>query len=353
VEHIVSQPVQPAFSDATRRGRVANFILAKPALALAIIMAAVGTTGLLIWFGIQGSFATDFSVYWRTANEPLTMAYAPRDELPFPYAPTMLLWVSPLSVVPMWPAFAFWVCISVFVFMRTCRPYLSGRQIWLALLNPLVVNGLATGQVSVCLAAILLWCVNTSNRIMAGLGLAFIASIKPQLVIFAPLLLLLRRDWTAFFAAVLGFTGIVASTLAIFGFEPWFEWIASLNNFHRVLIEQNVLAVAATPAGVAERWNLPPLPFLVAGVLAGIWLVLRCKKAEPLETSAAVATASLLAAPYALTYDLAALVPFLVWMIFRGSLASAVAIGGPLNPAPLLLAVFDLNRSVRRPRPVG
>jgi hypothetical protein len=247
----------------------------------------------------------------------------------------------------MWPAFGLWLLFSVCAFGRVCRLHLTKHEMWLALASPILINGLATGQVSAVLAAVLLWSTGARNRILAGVGLAVIASIKPQLVLFAPLFLLLRRDWPAFFAAAIAFTALLILTVIAFGAAPWFEWVASMSNFHRVLIDQNVLAVAATPAGAAEHWGLWPLPFLVIGALAGCWLIIRCRDRPPLEASAAIAAASLLAAPYALTYDLAAVVPFLAWMIFRGSIASAIAVGGPLHPIPLVLTCIELVRPFR------
>lgn len=322
--------------------RFARFILARPALALAVIMAVFGSVGLLVWFGVSGTFATDFSVYWRTANEPLAMAYMPRDELPFPYAPTMLLWIKPLSVLPMWPAFVIWVMISAYCLAKACRVHLSVSETWLVVAGPILIYGLGTGQVSVVLAAILLWSCTTKNRLAAGVGLAVIASIKPQLVLLAPLFLLVRHDWLAFGSAALAFLALVLVSILAFGFPLWFEWLSSLTNFHRVLHEQSVLGVAATPAAAAERWHLPPLPFLLGGLAFGSWLVVRCRNRGPLETSAAIATGSLLAAPYALTYDLAAVAPFLVAAIYRGSIAAAFALGGALHPIPLALTFFQL-----------
>lgn len=324
------------------QSRFARFILDQPALALSLVMTAFGSIGLLVWFGISGTFATDFSVYWRTANEPLTMVYLPRDELPFPYAPTMLLWIKPLSVLPMWPAFLMWVMISAYCLAKACRMHLSVSETWLVLAGPILIYGLATGQVSAFVAAILLWSCSTKNRLAAGVGLAVIASIKPQIVLLAPLFLLVRHDWLAFGSAALSFLALVLASVVAFGFPLWFEWLASLDNFHRVLLEQSVLGVAATPAAAAEHWNLPPLPFLLGGIAFGSLLVAKCRNLGPLETSAAIATGSLMAAPYALTYDLAALAPFLVAAIYRGSISAGVAFSGALHPLPLALTFFQL-----------
>jgi hypothetical protein len=324
------------------QSRFARFILDRPALALTVIMTAIGSIGLLAWYGVSGTFATDFSVYWRTANEPLAMAYLPRDELPFPYAPTMLLWIRPLSVLPMWPAFAMWVIISAYCLAKACRMHLSVNETWLVLAGPIVVYGFGTGQVAAVLSAILLWSCTTKNRLAAGVGLAVIASIKPQLVLLAPLFLLVRHDWLAFGSAALGFLALVLSSILAFGFPLWFEWLYSLNNFHRVLLEQSVLGVAATPAAAAEHWHLPRLPFLLGGLALGSWLVVKCRNLGALETSAAIATGSLMAAPYALTYDLAALAPFLVAAVYRGSIPAAIALSGALHPIPLVLTFSQL-----------
>jgi hypothetical protein len=164
----------------------------------------------------------------------------------------------------------------------------------------------------------------------------------------APLFLLVAGEWKTFTVAALSFAAIVASSLAIFGVETWGAWMASLGNFHSVLLNRNVLNIAATPAGVAESWGLPPVPFLVLGAAIGLWMVIRCRDLAPLQQSGAIAAGSLLAAPYALMYDLTAVVPFLVWSVFRGSIPAAVALGGALNPLPLAITAYQLlGRSPR------
>ena len=57
----------------------------------------------------------------------------------------------------------------------------------------------------------------------------------------------------------------------------------------------------------------------------------------PLESATAIAAASLLSAPYALTYDLASIAPFLIHAAFQDRKEAPVAIAGILNPLPLLL----------------
>jgi hypothetical protein len=325
--------------------KIGEAILARPALAIAILVSASMAIGLLALFTIEGSFATDFSVYWRAANEPVSMAYLPLDALPFAYPPTMLLWIKPLALLPMWAAWALWVSASASALWVICRRHLSPWASALVLCSPPLVNGLSTGQVSAALAAILLWACGTSNRIAAGAAFAVIASVKPQLVIMAPLLLLFARDWKALGSAAATLCLILAASLLAFGLDTWFVWAASLNNFRDVLHQANVLGVAITPAAAAENYGLPALPFLLLGASVGAWLVYLCRRESPLALAAAVAGGSLLAAPYALTYDLAAVVPFLVRAVFQGRISAALALSGALNPLPLIAAAFELTRS--------
>lgn len=327
--------------------RLIGFALKRPALAVTIGVSVVLSLALLIHGAVANTFATDFSVYWRTANEPAEWAYQPRTSLPFPYPPTMMLWISPLAFLPMWVAFAIWVSLSVAATVAVCRNYLQRPALALLLVCPPMVNGLATGQVSATLAALLLWSCGTRNRFVAGLALAVIASIKPQFVIMAPLLLLVSRDARALLGSVVGFLAIVGTSVLVFGQKAWIEWYHSMSNFHAVLDKDNVLGVAITPAAAAEHVHFPPIPFLIAGSLIGIWLVIRCRKLGPMETSAAIATGSLLAAPYALTYDLVAIAPLLVAAAFADRKVPVIALAGVLNPLPLLLTSKLLSDQAR------
>ena len=326
---------------------VLRFVIDRPALAIAIVVSAITFVGLIIVAIVAHTVANDFSVYWRTANDASASAYLPRAELPFPYAPTMMLWIAPLSLIGLWPAFAMFVAGSIAALVLACRRHLTPAETALLLFSPPLINGLATGQVSAALAALLLWAVTTDRRIAAGIALAVIASIKPQIVLLAPLMLLLDRDWRALASSALLFVSLIGASIALFGWQRWPEWIGSMSNFRSVLHEQNVLPNAATPASAAANYGLWPLPFLIGGIIVGIWLIIRCRSSAPLAKCAAIACASLLAAPYALTYDLAPIIPMLVVATFRGSVASAIAFSGALHPIPLILTAFSLTKGVK------
>lgn len=314
--------------------------LGKAALPLAVALAAV--SAIAIPFLLGKDLGMDFDVYWRAAHEPLPQVYADRDTMPFPYPPTMLLWISPIVLMQKWAALAYWTGLGMWALAASCRRHLSWAEILLVLFSPPAVYCLLQGQVSLLLAAGLLWACTTERRNLAGLAFAVIASVKPQMVIMAPLLLAMRFDWRALSFAAIGFVSIIAASVVLFGTGTWAAWFASLENFRSVVLSNGVLGVMITPAGVAQNHGLQPLPFMLGGALIGIWLIYRAHRLQPLAQSAAIATASLLAAPYAVIYDLVAVVPFLVWAVFRGQIAAAVALSGGLNPLPLLLTGYVL-----------
>jgi hypothetical protein len=173
-----------------------------------------------------------------------------------------------------------------------------------------------------------------------------LASIKPQLVLMAPLMLVLNRDWRAFIAAAASFLLIVCLSLFLFGPERWTEWIASMNHFYHAVVDTDVIRIGTSPAIVAQRFGYRPLPFLLVGAVLGVGIVFVCREAAPLEKAAAIGLGSIMAAPYALAYDLTIVVPVLVLAVFRGRILAAFALAAPFHPFPMIASVYELLRRI-------
>ncbi len=227
---------------------------------------------------------------------------------------------------------------------RVCRQHLPRNVALLVIASPSLTNGLMTGQVSAALAAAVLWAVAHKDRLTAGIIIGLVATVKPQLVALAPLYFIIQSDWRAFFGAAMSFVAVLCSTLMLFGPAIWMDWAASLPHFREVLNDKFITGAMVTPAGFAEWHQLPTWPFLVIGGLIGVLLVFVCRNSEPVKATAAVTAGSLLASPYALTYDLAAIMPFMAYLVYRGSIPAAVAISAALNPMPLLVAAYCLAK---------
>lgn len=317
-----------------------------------IAFAYVGFLSAIILadYVIAWKFGNDFGVYWRTANSPVELAYRSPEWFPFPYAPTMLFWIQPLGWIPKWPAYFLFVASSLAAFIWAVRPYLSKAAIALSLITPPLVRGSFTGQVSTFLAALTIWACGTSSRVQAGAAFGVIVTIKPQLVIMAPLMFVLNRDLRALMS--FGATALTVALLSLFFFGPerWPEWLASLNGFHSKVVGTRIIEIGATPFLIAERLGLNPFAFLSMGVAAGSVLVYLCRDSEPLEQAAAITLGSVMASPYALSYDFAAVVPFLALMVTRGRIFASLSIGVALQPIPLVLSTYELLRGKLRQR---
>lgn len=316
----------------------------RAAVIIAVMFCAYKALTLFLTYTTIDVFANDFVVYWDTANNPISSAYEQRPRFPFPYMPTMLLWIKPLSLVPVGPAYIAWIAISAMTLTWATRKYLTMGQNLLVLISRPVVFCLMTGQVSAFLAAVMLVAFGTSRKYWAGIALGAIATVKPQLVLLAPLLLLFRRDFEMLVGAGVSFITIVLVALLALGIQPWIDWLASLDNFRNILNVSQILRNGASPAGQVAWQGYPLWPFVFFGIIFGSWLIYRCRSLGPLETTAAVATASIFASPYAMVYDLAAVVPFLVVTVFRNRVASAVALAGLFPPLPVVISAFELLR---------
>jgi hypothetical protein len=161
-------------------------------------------------------------------------------------------------------------------------------------------------------------------------------------------MLFVRRDWRAIWAAGVTWAATIVASLVFVGFRAWQEWWDYLPQYHSVLAAKNRLGMAISPAFAADYFNLPGLPFMVVGFFVGLSVLWSARRSRPEVQCAAIACASLLSAPYAMTYDLTPVVPFLIVEIWIGSIIAAVAATGALAPASLVLTASRIWLSERQ-----
>lgn len=260
-----------------------------------LIGALVALFSYMIFTG-SGFSATDFKVLWGAVNSPIP--YAPAD-WPFAYPPTMLLWLQPLRLAPLWPAFIAWSLLGAGLYVAAVRP-LVGKWWPYALLAYPGAFCLCTGQVSLFVAALIFLAFQTRHRGLL-LGLAF--TIKPQLVFLAPLVL--DRNQLAWFAGTV--LALCLAATAVFGIHIWHDWFASFGHFAERAQSIGVLRAAASPAALASYYDVSPIPFLLAGLALGTFTLLRSEPSGPL-----LAACCIVSSPYALTYDLVAVMPLAI-----------------------------------------
>lgn len=187
------------------------------------------------------------------------------------------------------------------------------------MLAPPVVFAAINGQLTLIVAALAAFGLARlkSNEVLAGVLLAIAATLKPTLLILAPIGLLAGRHWRA--AASAAATGCVVAMMSIllFGLSTWFDWLDALGRYRTIFEHSPPLYWnAVTPYALALRLGTAnalvtwaALAFAVAGAVA-----IFVRTDDWRIRMAAVAGGSLLASPYAMNYELAALAPVVLTM---------------------------------------
>lgn len=320
------------------QSRGARFIRERWPLLIALWVAISSNLAIVavLW---PRSQAVDFAVFWRAAHA--LNPYA-ANEQPFVYPPTALLWFSPLKLVDVWSGYLIWTAVSLVLFaMAALRLYGRGATA-LAMISPAMSVGLIPGQSSFIAAAMLLAAFATECRLCRGVLLGMLLTFKPQLVIIAPLFLIVSGDWRALVSMFLTALLIALATSALFGAEVWSAWIKALPAFQQVVAHRGLSMSEVSPAAFANSLGFPRLPLLLLGCVAALIIALESGFLNNGERAAMIATASLLAAPYALRYDLIAIAPAMATVILsttgRKALLACVAYSATFGPLSLAAA---------------
>jgi hypothetical protein len=280
------------------------------------------------------------------------------------YPPTALLFFAPLAALP--PVPALWVWLALTTGWLAWAIWYGVRWRPVALLVPVfpaVAHAMMTGPTGTLTAALLATLAATLYRapLVAGICTAAL-TYKPHLAALVPLCLLLGGHWRVLAAAAATLCVLVGTTLALFGIEPWLLFLANVPHHFAIVAEERMAWTRMPTVFVTVRHATanPQLASLAQSVVtlvaitccAFVWR----RTAAPAPRWLAVATSLVLASPYALDYDEAALIiPFawlarahwreqrgaplplvLLWMIPVGFFPLSQVTGQQFGPLPLL-----------------
>lgn len=318
----------------------------KRTLFVAAVLAAAAYRSVdWLFFSGRIQWPIDFRAFWLSGGRALHEVYGPHP-MPFVYPPTSLFLFKPFSQLPFLPSYFTWIALSAALFgfavARVCGVKVAG----LSFLSPAAIKGITLGQSAMLLGGALFAACRLQPLAM-GAVLGLIAAVKPQLVLFAPLAFLLRRDWKTVGGMIAAFAVTALASLIAFGPMMWVDWVRAFPHFHDILIRFNVLSMAISPASRAEYLGLPPMPVLVAsGAIATTAVVLLARRLEGEMLIALIVGASLAASPYAHVHDSIALIPACIILLQKArwplALAAAlIIIGSPAwTPVGLMAALL-------------
>ncbi|HEX4411793.1 MAG TPA: glycosyltransferase family 87 protein [Xanthobacteraceae bacterium] len=290
-----------------------NFVLGRDFLNMWMGARAVLHGDPAAWF--------DLNAYNAALRDMLGQQYP---EHFWSYPPHLLLFIWPLGLLPYLPAYLVWCVVGIALYLFACAgadfgklggnsgAMTRGRLLFLAA-APGVAVCIFFGQNGFYTAALLVGGLLCRERrpILAGV-LFGILTIKPQLGLLLPVMLLLERRWLTIATAVITATLLIAITALVFGANIWIEfWDKVIPQQQWLTAHGDGLLFAMVPS-VFYGGRMLHLPASVDWTLQGIVSALAFaatiwtfwKRRDPALSLSFLITATFLFTPYSLNYDM-------------------------------------------------
>jgi len=321
------------------------FVFAVASMAAAVL--ACATVVAILAPGLAPSLADkDFANYWMASRLLLSGRvqdlFGPWDvyfshlqeafgsEYPWhnwSYPPHFLFLVWPFGLFGYKIALLLFLATTGIAFLFAYRAFIGERNLvaWVAAMPFMVVNFWAAQNGYLCAALALgALALREKRPIIAGILLGLL-TIKPQLGLLFPFLLVAERRWTVIASATISTLLLVAASAAIFGPDAWRGYIQNVvpyqNAVMRVL-EGLFLAMMPSVYGALRNWNFGPdlalmLHLSVAAPVALVVIVAFFRIGDARDRSILLLIATFITTPYALSYDLGLLAGALGLMALR------------------------------------
>ena len=285
----------------------------------------------------------DFTLFWAASylsltGDPLAVydfsqlraaeqqVFGPEVDLPWPYPPTFLLMVLPVSLLPYLASLAIWLCATLAVYLLVlCRIGPHPLTFLLTLAFPGTFINFICGQNGFLAAALLGGGLLLLARCpwTAGMLLGLLC-FKPHLALLVPLALLAGRHWKALMGALTTAVGLSVASGLVFGWQVWAAFWSNLPFAIRLLGNETApwqkmpsvfAATMLLGGGFLLAWILQALVMLsAAAAVAWVW-----RRGASLPIRSSVLVLGLLLFPaHIFNYDLALLSLPLSWLGWEG-----------------------------------
>jgi alpha-1,2-mannosyltransferase len=242
------------------------------------------------------------------------------------YPPQALLLVYPLAFLPYLWSLAAWLGVGLGCYMMALWRILPRPlTLWAGLAFPAVLANLGHGQNGLLTTGLLGWALLLlpERAALAGVVLALL-TFKPQLGLLIPFALVASGHWRALLAGALTTLLLAGLSFAFFGGALWSDFWTSLP-FARAMLEQQLVpyykmqSVFAAARLLGSSIGLAYALQAVVGVGA-LWITVSAwrRSVDPDLRNAVLVSASTLATPFILDYDLMLLALPIAWLLARG-----------------------------------
>jgi hypothetical protein len=277
-----------------------------------------GRDFLNTWMGGRSMFG-DGPAPWfdvRTYNDALrAMLGTPYQEHYWSYPPHVMLFIWPFGLMPYLPAYLVWCALGIALYLLACSSAIPHQRLAFLAVAPSIAVCIFFGQNGFYSAALLIGGLLALDRrpILAGV-LFGILTVKPQIGLLLPVILLLERRWLTIASAVVTTAILVALTSLLFGWHIWVEFYQKVIPQQHWLTENGGGLLYAVVPTVFYAGRLLFLPLSVAWAIQGVvsaaalaalvWVY--WKRRDPALSLAYLVTATFLVTPYILNYDMVA-----------------------------------------------
>jgi alpha-1,2-mannosyltransferase len=276
----------------------------------------VGRDFLNTWMGGRSFFSGGPAPWfdYRVYNQALQHTFGPTYPQGYwSYPPHVVLFVWPLGLMPYAMAYIAWCLAGVASYLYASSRVIPRDRLLFVAVAPGIAVCAFFGQNGFYTAALLIGGLFSLDRrpILAGV-LFGILTIKPQLGLLLPVVLLLERRWLTVAAAIVTSALLVAVTGMLFGWNVWLEFWQKVVP-QQVWLTENSNGLLYAMVGTlfyAARMLFLPLKaawaiqyaasaFCLAAVVWTYW-----KRRDRDLSFALLITATFLFTPYILNYDM-------------------------------------------------
>jgi alpha-1,2-mannosyltransferase len=229
------------------------------------------------------------------------------------YPPHLMLLIWPFGLLPYLPAYIAWCVIGIALYLVACSRAIPREQLLFLAVAPGIAICVFFGQNGFYTAALLIGGLVCLDRRPLLAGVFFVVlTIKPQMGLLLPVMLLLQRQWLTIAAAVATAAVMTVATAMLFGWNIWIEFWEKVIPLQQWLMVHDKDLMLAVVSSVYYGGRLVHLPQNIAWMLQAITSALALaavvwtywKRRDPALSLSLLVTATFLFTPYILNYDM-------------------------------------------------